>query len=176
MSKSQSMKEHHERAKACWSFDVLADGQQEKIITPAFDLRDTDDSTYGQHGVELTFVKRKGNKAVSVQFYTGWSVNGETTVDVKETSSKFMGDGAYATGRNISFICTGFYTHIRYKKDTDYPQYAHRGTCNFVPGGKCYGEAGSAMYGETLLNILVNYGEKGIWDAIDAELNREKES
>lgn len=173
--KSQSLKEYKERAKACWDFDLLKDGEKKIIVTPAFDLLDTADKNYGQHGVDMTFVKRKGNKAISVQFYTGWSVSGDTTIDVKESTQKFMGGGYYATGRNISFMCTGLYTHTRYKKDTDYPQYATHNVCNFVPGGKCYGEAGSATYGETLLDILVNYGEKGIWDEIDKELNQEEE-
>lgn len=172
--KAQSLKEFHERRKACWDFDVLADGEQKIVILPAFDLRDTADKTYGQHGVEIVFVKRKGNKAVNTSFYTGLSVDHQVTVDVDHIDNKFMGGGQFATGRNISFMCTGLYTHTRYKKDTDYPEYAHHSECNFVPGGKCYGEAGSALYGEVLLDTLINFGEKGVWDEIDKELNRGK--
>jgi hypothetical protein len=158
---SANMAEHIARSKKNWDdFGSLKDGEKKMLILPAFDFFHVDpnhpDRKYGQHGASLVFAKRKGRKAVSVEFYTGWSVDNKPLLD--------------NSGENISFMCTGTYTHYRYKKDASEYAYKHD-DCPYT-GSHCYGEAGSALYGDVILKRLVFEGSVGVWDEIEQELDR----
>lgn len=153
---SASLKEHQERHKKCFDFDGLKDGERKVICTPAFDLRNTADSQYGQHSVAITFAERRGDRVVSTEFFTGWNVSGTPTI---------------MDGRDIGFMGVGLYNH--YMKEADAEEYAyHHEDCPFTGGG-CWGELGSSLYGEVLLDRLVNEGSAGIWDEIDKEFKQE---
>ena len=156
-----TMAEYKERAKRVWDeFGTLKNGESRMAVIPAFDFFHVPpthpDKKYGQHSATLVFAKRKGRKAVSVEFFTSWSVGNRMPMDFD--------------GKNGNFMCTGLYTHHRFKKDADKYAYAND-DCPYT-GGKCYGEAGSALYGDVILDRLINEGSYGVWDEIDKELAR----
>lgn len=150
-----SMKELRSRKIACFDFDHLEDGERKMIILPAWDMRGgaPEDSKYGQHCAELVFGQRLGNKTVSVEFYTGWTVDG----------SRMM-----MNGHDALFMCTGLYTHYHQKTPDTY----ENKDCPWT-GGDCWGEMGSSLYGETILDRLIHEGSAGVWDEIRMELERE---
>lgn len=151
---SKNRAEHGERVKKCYDFAKLKAGDRLALVAPAFDFRGGEDDNYGQHSAELTFVKSGKRKVVSVTIYTGWSVSGERVI---------------MDGQDIGFMCTGLGTHYHYKKDaSEYASY--HDDCPFT-GGKCYFELGSSLYGDTILDRLINEGSYGIWDEIEKELN-----
>lgn len=153
---SASLKEHLERQKKCFDFDGLKDGERKIILMPAFDLRNTEDKQYGQHGVAMTFAERRGDRVVSTEFFTGWSVDRHPTI---------------MDGRDIGFMGVGLYNH--YMKEADAPEGSyHHSDCPFTGGG-CWGELGSSLYGDVILDRLVNEGSYGVWDEIDKEFKNE---
>lgn len=156
---SKNLKEHQARAKKCYDFEPLKDGQQLMFIVPAFDFRDTEDSNYGQHSAELVFAKRQGRKAVTVTFYTGWTISGESR----------------PWGQNNDMMCTGLYTHYRFKKDAS-EWASHQTDCPYIQGTKgCYGQLGSSLYGDVILKRLITEGSPGVWDEIQQELDRSED-
>lgn len=149
-----SIKEVQER-RSKTSFE-LKDGERRMIFQPGFDLRNTDDRNYGQGSPTLTFAERRGNVAIDCSFGMGWNVKGERSLSMD--------------GRDISVMGYGFYYHRRYKKDTNYPEYAHQeNDCALLGHKKCWGEAGSALYGDVLKWKLMNFGEAAIWEELDNE-------
>lgn len=137
----------------------LADGEKKIVIDPGFDLRLTEDRNYGQQAPTMIFMERRGNVAIDVGFYCGWNVLGERSLAMD--------------GRDISLICLGFYYHRRFKKDVDYPEYAHQEKdCPLLGHKKCWGEAGSALYGDKLKALLLNFGSEAIWEEINQEFER----
>lgn len=154
---SKSMKELAARRIKCWNFEKLNDGEQKMVVLPAFDMRhiDGEDRKYGQHCNELIFAERRGNKIVSATFFTGWTVDG----------SRMM-----MNGHDELFMCTGLYTHWLNKQDA--PEAYDNHNCPFT-GGDCWGDMGSSLYGETILDRLVHEGSAGVWDEIDKELKNE---
>lgn len=156
---SKNRAEHKKRVEKCYDFAKLKVGERQVFVTPAFDFRGGEDDNYGQHSAELTFVKAGKRKVVHVTFFTGWSVSGERTI---------------MDGQDIGFMCPGLGTHHRYKKDA--PEYAsYHDDCSYT-GGKCYFELGSGLYGDTILDRLVNEGSYGVWDEIEQELAQTKSS
>jgi hypothetical protein len=154
---SKNRKEHKERTEKCYDFPPLKDGQRVMWATPAFDFRGGEDDNYGQHGVELHFAKRKGRKVVSFTVFTGWSVSGQRTI---------------MDGEDISFMSPGLYTHYKFKKDTPkyIREYGKHEECPFLKNG-CWGELGSGLYSDVVMNRLVNEGSFGVWDEIEKELD-----
>jgi hypothetical protein len=151
---SANRKEHQERTKKCFDWGPLKIGQRVTFVTPAFDFRGGEDDKYGQHTAELVFAKRGKRKAVHTTFFTGWGVT-----------------GVYKD----SFMCVGLGVHYRYKKDCPNPEIASSHTDCPYTGGKCWFEIGSGIYGETILDRLVNEGSYGVWDEIEQELNSPEE-
>jgi hypothetical protein len=131
---------------------LLTDGERRVFVQPGFDFRNVEDQksqTYGQHSATLIFAERRGDNVISCEFFTGW--------DVHPTPRKDY-DG---------FMGTGFYFHSHLKKNARSPEYAHKSEdCGFT-GKRCYGEAGSALYGDKLARVLVNRGSVGIWEEFD---------
>lgn len=128
---------------------ALIDGERKIVVQPGFDLRDTKDSTYGQHSATIIFAERRGDNVISAEFFTGWDVH-------PNPNKGFSG-----------FTGTGFYFHAHLKKDTHNPEYANESKDCAFTNKKCYGEAGSALYGDTLAAVLVNRGSMGIWGEFD---------
>lgn len=152
---AKTMDEYHKR-KVKNIPDALKDGEQQLVVLPAFDFRGTDDSQYGQHGATLSFSKRRGHNGVTVEFYTGWSVDNVPTT---------------FNGKNMGLMCTGLYRHYGLKKDAGEYAYHHDG-CPYTGRKRgCYGEAMSALYGDVLLDKLINYGSVAIWEEIEQELD-----
>lgn len=141
----------------------LKDGERKMVILPGYDFRQTPDSNYGQASPTLIMAERRGNIAIDCSFYLGHNVLGERSLSMD--------------GRDISLMGVGFYYHRRFKKDTPYPEYAHiENDCPLLGHKKCYGSAGSALYGDNLKWIFLNRGSEAIWDEIDNEFKRiEKE-
>lgn len=134
----------------------LKDGERRMVFTPGFDLRNTDDRNYGQGSPCLIFMERRGNVAIDCSFGMGWNVKGQPSLSMD--------------GRDISVMGYGFYYHRKFKKDTKYPEYAHQqGDCPLLDHKKCWGEAGSALYGDVLKWKLMNFGEAAIWDELNEE-------
>ena len=148
----KSIDEVHEyRKNRMFPSMLLEDGERKIIIMPGFDLRETDDRTYGQSSADLVFAERRGDKVLSAEFFTGWDVH----PNVNKGYEGFMG--------------RGYYYHSRYKKDAINPEYASKSSdCSFT-GHQCYGEAGSALHGDTLAAILVNRGSEGLWAEFEKE-------
>ena len=151
---SRTMKEFEHRNAKCWDFKPLKDGERVMFVTPAFDFRNGPDNRYGQHGCGLHFAKRKGNKIVSFEVFTGWSVTGEHTM---------------MDGQSIDFMSPGLYSHYRFKKDASDSAYKAE-DCPYT-GKHCYGELGSGLYADVVLERLVNEGSYGVWDEIEKELD-----
>lgn len=132
----------------------LADGERKMVILPGFDLRNTKDSNYGQASPTLIFAERRGDLAIDCSFYCGWNVFGERATSMD--------------GRDISMMGIGFYYHTRYKKNVKYPEYAHQEKdCALLGHKSCWGNAGSALYGDKLKWVLLNRGSAAIWEEID---------
>lgn len=132
----------------------LKDGERKIVVQPGFDLRKTDDSNYGQGSPTMIFMERRGNIAIDCSFGMGWNVMGQPSLTMD--------------GRDISVMGYGFYFHRRFKKDTDYPEYAHQEKdCPLLGHKKCWGSAGSALYGDHLKWVLMHHGEAGIWKELD---------
>ena len=151
---AKSLAEVQERRKAINR--ELKDGERRIVIQPGFDLRGTADSIYGQSTPTIIFMERRGNVAIDCLFQTGWNVLGERSLSMD--------------GRDISVIGYGFYHHRRFKKDTKYPEYAHQEIdCPLLGHKKCWGEAGSALYGDVLKWKFLNFGEAAMWEELDNE-------
>lgn len=154
--KSTTLKEHHERQRLCFPKKALQDGEEQMLLTPAFDLRDTADKTYGQHTCELIFAKRKGNHIASSTIFTGWSVDGGRVM---------------MQGKDIGFMNTGIGIH--YLRGEDAPEYAsHMKDCPFT-GGECWFNLGSSLYGDVVMQRMLDYGSYGVWAELDGALARE---
>jgi hypothetical protein len=153
---SANREEHAARSKACIESVNIKDGEQAMFVLPAFDFRNTNDAQFGQHTSELVFVKRKGDKAVTVAFYTGWTV--EEALDHNNNNY------------HPRLWCPGIYTHYTKRKDADDPETAYKNTdCPYVDD-VCYGELGSSLYGETVAQRLVLEGSAAVWEEIDKAL------
>lgn len=134
----------------------LKDGERRIVFQPGFDLRNTADNTYGQGSPKMIFMERRGNVAIDCSFGMGWNVMGQPSLSMD--------------GRDISVMGYGFYYHRRFKKDIRYPEYAHQEKdCALLGHKKCWGEAGSALYGDVLKWKLMHYGEAAIWEELDKE-------
>lgn len=150
---ARSMEEYQERHKKAWGAGKLKNGEKTTFVLPAFDFhsdREHPDHKYGQHSATLVFAERRGALAISTEVFTGWTVSGMPTL---------------MDGRDIGLMCTGTYFHYRYKKHA--PEWGTKRECSFTGSGFCYGDLGSALYGEVLLYRLVNEGSFGIWDEFD---------
>lgn len=151
---AKTLAEYRKRSDSIAKRSELKDGERKIVIRPGFDLRNTEDRQYGQDSPTLIFMERRGNIAIDAGFGTGWQVKGQAHLSID--------------GEDISMMGYGFYFHRLYKKDVKYPEYAHREKhCPLLGDKPCWGEAGSALYGDELKWILLNYGEDGIWDEID---------
>lgn len=152
---SATLAEHKARQLRCFDFNGLTDGERKMLVLPAFDFRGGPDGNYGQHTCELVFAERRGEHVVSTTFYTGWSVDGSRVI---------------MHGHDIGFMCVGLYNHYPTEKLAGGGSY-HNTECPFT-GGECWGELGSSLYGETILDRLVNEGSAGVWDEFDMEFKR----
>lgn len=149
---AKSIAEVNERSKKI--SHELKDGERKIVIQPGFDLRKTDDSRYGQGSPNIIFMERRGNVAIDCSFGTGWNVLGERSLSMD--------------GRDISMMGYGFYYHRRFKKDVKYLEYAsHQEDCSLLGHKKCWGKAGSALYGDVLKWKLLNFGEAAIWEELN---------
>lgn len=157
--RSRNRKEHQARVKLAFPAHPLKPGEQAMWVAPAFDFVGTgdEDEKYGRHWAELHFAKANARKVVSVCFFTGWDVEAVESFVTHQLSEHAM------------LLCTGLFTHYRYKKDEP-DGYATKMDCDLVPSGHCYGEAGSALYGDELARKLVLVGSSAIWDEINKEL------
>lgn len=164
---------HHEQVKLCFP-NQLQDGEQAIWMTPGFEARDDNPSKdYGVGGVTITFAKRKGNRIIDVSFLTAWY-----PLDVQKKS---MGKDVERHGGGHTYpevcqvvvgeqpLCQGFYRHELVKPDDWNEWMSHREDCLLV-GGECWGEVGSALYGETIRDRLLVEGSAGVWDEIDKAL------
>lgn len=128
----------------------LKDGEERIFIVPAFDYRKSETHhQYGQHYAEMSFAKRRGDFIASVDFYTGWEAN---------PTDYFRKGG--------TFMCTGIYYH--YPKKTEYSN--HQKDC-LLRGGECFGEIGSALYGEEIAEKIVLEGSASIFKELDLALD-----
>ena len=154
--RAKSYEEYRKRNDAVFADAKLKDGERRIIIRPGFDLQNTEDRRFGQGNPTLIFAERRGDVTIDCSFGTGWNVVGEPSLSMD--------------GRDISMMGYGFYYHRHLKKDVKYLEYAHEeAKCPLLDDRKCYGEAGSALYGDVLKWKLLNYGETAIWEEIDRE-------
>lgn len=123
------------------SGDNLEPGERRMIIFPGFDFRGTKDAKYGQSTPTLMFAERRGNKAIDIQFYMGWCLDGSTHEP----------------------LCNGLYFHDDHKTS----EYSHDSKDCVLTGGDCFGEVGSALYGDKILARLLAEGSPAMWDEID---------
>jgi len=150
---AKTLEEYRNRSDAIARQAGLKDGERKIQFRPGFDLRKTDDSKYGQGSPTLIFMERRGSVAIDCGFYLGFNVLGQPSLSM--------------AGRDISLTGLGFYFHRLYKKDVKYPEYANHSKCPLLGDKLCWGEAGSALYGDKLKWILLNEGETGIWNEIN---------
>lgn len=147
-----SLKKKHEAAMA--NTPDFADGDRHIWIAPAYEiLKDPDDGKdYGRHGMTIHFALRQGDRAVSTEFYTCYQTNGLFTrrmVDI-----------------DPDMLCTGLYYHY-HTKEAGVSEYAREGTCHLFSGGKCWGEAGSALHGDDISKMLINEGSEVVFRELE---------
>ncbi len=133
----------------------LQDGEQLMFVSPARDFRGGADADLGQHSAELIMAKRQGDIAISVTFFTGWHIDRKPTL---------------MDGHEIDLMCTGLYTHDETGTHVNKDYAYHTTDCSMTESGECYGELGSALYGDVLLQRLVTEGSWAIWEEIDEAL------
>lgn len=151
--------EFHKRLNRA-AVERLTDGTKSMFVAPAYDYMGSEENSgYGRHSCELVFAEKRDGIVIEARFFTGWNIKGDTLM---------------MDGRNIELMCTGFYYHYPTKEQAG--EYAHHTSECVLSGGNCWGEAGSALYGDELLDMLINEGSPAIWEAIDKEFNYIKEN
>lgn len=143
--------EFHKRLNRA-AVERLTDGQRSMFVAPAYDYRGGENDGYGRHSAELVFAEKRNGIVIEARFYTGWNIRRDTLV---------------MDGKNIEFMCTGYYYHYPTKEQAS--EYAHHTEECVLSGGACWGEAGSALYGDVLRDKLINEGSPAIWDDIDKQ-------
>lgn len=149
MLENDSLELLHERKTACFG-KPLSDGEKRVICLPAYSIR-KDPKTgrdYGNHCVDLFFADRRGNVVIDCTFFTGMG---------------FIGDFRY------NLICTGFGYHMP-ERESEYD--SDNGNDCFLREGPCFYHMGSAMYGDVILERLINEGSAGVWDEIDSAFKK----
>lgn len=140
----------------------LKNGERYIHIEAGWDKRDPNPSkNYGVSGGRMTFFERRGSKIIQCNFL----LDNYPTEELRLTNR----DRKYDTYP----ICDGLGTHYKFKKDAS--EWAYKNEECLVTGGKCYFEAGSALYGEIVRERFLKEGSDGVWDEIDKEF-REQES
>lgn len=158
------MKRYHKQAKLCVP-KAIVEGQEYIWMAPAYGACDDDPSkNYGISGVKVTFTKRKGNRVVDVSFLTDWHL-----ISVQERN---MGGPSGVYRQDVigeQPLCTGTYRHEAVKPSDWYDGMYYSKNCVFT-GGECWGEAGSAIYGDTIRNRLLEEGSVAVWAEVDRAL------
>lgn len=159
------MEAHHKQELLCFPDHPLADGERAVWITPAFEARDPNPSkNFGIGSCQVTFAKRKGNRVVDCSFLTDWY-----PYDVQHRN---MGGHSGVYRQDVigeQPLCQGLYRH-ELVKPADANEWMRHGTDCLLTGGECWGEIGSALYGEEIRNRLLAEGSVAIWDEIDKAL------
>lgn len=141
----------HYRKISALNIPALKDGERAMWVLPAVEARDVDPSKdFGIHGCELRFAMCKGKRAVSVSFFTDWLLP-ETKI------------GNISRNDKIFPMCAGFYYHSDIRTN-EYQSYTK--DCS-LSGGQCYGECGSALYGDKILERMLREGSNGVWDELE---------
>jgi hypothetical protein len=152
----KSIEEYGERRKACMG-GVLKDGEQRIWMSPAFKLTDPNPSkNYGISGVDIHFAERRGDIVVDTRFLT------DMYLEWEKPMPRYRDKPMYP-------MCTGLYTHHKEKPADEDDYYYENEECNLTEAGKCWGEMGSALYGEYIGRRLVAEGSAAVWDEIDKQ-------
>lgn len=153
LTESQKLMRAHQKQSAK-NIHALADGEKFIFFTPAFEARDPNPSKdYGIGGVHLTFAERRGDLTIDCSFFTDWHLP-----EVQERLSTKL-DRYF----NPKPMCNGIYWH-RPKRTNEYQ--ADTKDC-ILSGGQCFGEVGSALYGDVITKRLLLEGSEGVWNEID---------
>ena len=123
-------------------------------FSPAFDKRDPEPSkNYGIHGVEIHFVLKGPEGAVSFTLYTGWLL--PETVGVERADYRYgkalVENGSYPMPAMLSY-------HIPEQRE-DYQ--VGPTSCRYVEGGQCWGDG--SFIADGALDALVTGGSDGLF-------------
>lgn len=149
-----SLKKKHEAA--LLNIPTFKEDGRAIWINPAYSILKDPDSgeNYGNHGMEIDFALRVGDRAVTTSFYTTYMTNEPMSKRHMDISGDLMG--------------TGLYYHF-HTKEVGVDDYARVGDdCHMFDNGKCWGQAGSSLHGDDIAVMLVNEGS----DAVFKEMER----
>lgn len=160
---NDSLKKLRKAEDAC--FPQFEDGKPVIWLNPAYSIRKDPDNggDYGNHGVEICFGLRIGNRAVTTTFFTPFM----PTEDGIRTSAELLSEFPRLT-------CTGLYYHYNKKPRNSEERLMRVGECDiFANDGKCWGEAGSALYGDEISKMLINGGSAAVFKELKRALRKD---
>ena len=160
LTKSQKLIKAHGKKRMA-NVPTLKDGERAIFMVPAFEAIDPDPSkNYGIGGVHINFAMRKGYMVIEVGFLTNWFL--------PETQER-LADRPDSYFRPLP-TCEGLFFHHP-KRSSEWQRKNEK--CKLMGGKTCYGEAGSALYGEKITERLLKEGGNAVRDEIEQAFREE---
>jgi hypothetical protein len=133
----------------------LKDGGRAVWIAPAFEAIDPDPKkNYGIGGCRLVFAMRENSTTIECSFLTEWFLP-ETQRRLSNRPDRYFQPRP---------TCEGLFFHLP-KRTSDWQR--ENKDCKLSGGETCYGEAGSALYGEKITERLLFEGSNAVWEEIE---------
>lgn len=163
MPKTESekiMEAHNKQVQLCFG-KPLEDGEERVIVAPGFvAIDDNPSKNFGIAGCRLIFAKRKGDVIFDITFLTDLMPTQETQRTSGELRTRL---------HMMQPLCQGLYMHSLKPIEDAY----ENDGCNLT-GGKCWGQLGSALYGDVIQQRLLNEGSVAMWDELDKAIEQVK--
>lgn len=130
--------------------------EREVSFRAAYDKRDPDpNKNYGVHGVDIFFVLRGEQGAITFCLFTDWVLPHVARWWESIGATRFCDPFVPQTGG------------LTFHSASPHPDGSGPNECNWLPGGRCYQRMSSTIHEREVADRLIREGGEGVWAAME---------